>query len=72
MLAFVSRKDKNPAAVELGKLRAANMTADERRDLARSGGVVGGKARAGALTKRRRTAIAKAAAAARWSKKKPD
>lgn len=66
----MSRKDKNPAAVELGKLRAANMTADERRDLARSGGVVGGKARAGALTKRRRKAIAKAAATARWSKQK--
>jgi hypothetical protein len=72
MLAIVSRKDKNPAAVELGKLRAANMNEDERRELARSGGVVGGKARAGALTKRRRTAIAKAAAAARWSKQKRD
>lgn len=68
----MSRKEKNPAAVELGKLRAANMTADERRDLARSGGVVGGKARAAALGKRRRKAIAKAAAAARWAKKKRD
>jgi len=48
------------------------MTEDERRELARSGGVIGGKARAGALTKRRRTAIAKAAAAARWSKQKRD
>jgi hypothetical protein len=72
MLALVSPKEKNPAAVELGKLRAANMTAGERRDLARSGGVVGGKARAGALSKRRRIEIAKAAAAARWAKQKRD
>ena len=41
---------KNPAAVALGKL----------------GGVKGGKARAKKLPARRRKAIAKAAAAARW------
>jgi hypothetical protein len=43
---------KNPAAVALGKL----------------GGAKGGAARAKALTKARRVAIAKAAAAARWRK----
>ena len=41
---------KNPAAVALGKL----------------GGAKGGKARAESLSARRRTAIAKKAAAARW------
>jgi len=44
---------KNPAAVALGRL----------------GGLKGGKARAEKLTKKRRTEIAKKAAAARWAKK---
>lgn len=44
---------KNPAAVELGRL----------------GGQKGGKARAAKLTPKQRTAIAKKAAAARWSAK---
>ena len=44
--------EKNPAAVALGRL----------------GGLKGGKARAEALTKKKRSAIAKAAAEARWSK----
>jgi hypothetical protein len=44
---------KNPAAVALGKL----------------GGSKGGKARAKALSKKQRAAIAKKAAAARWGKK---
>lgn len=44
-------KKKNPAAVELGRL----------------GGQKGGKARAKVLTKEQRKAIAKKAAAARWS-----
>ena len=43
---------KNPAAVALGKI----------------GGAKGGTARAKALTKARREAIAKKAAAARWQK----
>lgn len=43
---------KNPAAVALGKL----------------GGAKGGKARAAALSSKRRVAIAKKAARARWSK----
>lgn len=45
-------KEKNPAAVALGKL----------------GGAKGGKARAAKLSKKKRTAIAKKAAAARWKK----
>lgn len=45
-------KEKNPAAVALGKL----------------GGVKGGKARAEKLSSDRRKAISKKAARARWSK----
>lgn len=44
---------KNPAAVALGRL----------------GGLVGGKARAKKLSAKKRAAIAKAAAAARWGKR---
>lgn len=44
--------EKNPAAVALGRL----------------GGLKGGKARAKALTKKRRSEIAKKAAATRWKK----
>lgn len=47
-------KEKNPAAVELGKL----------------GGKKGGPARAAKLSKRRRSDIAKRAAQARWAKQK--
>ncbi len=43
-------KEKNPAAVALGKL----------------GGAKGGKARAAKLSPKKRTAIAKKAAVARW------
>jgi len=46
--------EKNPAAVELGRL----------------GGLKGGKARAKKLSKKRRSEIAKKAAKARWGKKK--
>ena len=45
---------KNPNAVALGRL----------------GGMKGGKARAKALSKKRRAEIAKKAAAARWGKKR--
>jgi len=45
---------KNPAAVALGRL----------------GGLKGGKARAESLTKKKRSEIAKKAAAARWGKKR--
>lgn len=48
-------KEKNPAAVELGRL----------------GGLKGGKARARKLTPEQRSAIAKKAAEARYGKKKP-
>lgn len=46
-------KGKNPAAVELGRL----------------GGQKGGKARAASLTSKKRSEIAKKAAAARWGSK---
>ena len=46
-------KDKNPAAVELGRL----------------GGLKGGKARSKKLSKARKSEIAKKAAEARWKKK---
>ena len=46
-------QDKNPAAVALGRL----------------GGLKGGKARAAALSKKSRQAIARKAAAARWKTK---
>ena len=61
---------KLAAAVELGKRRMKKLTVDERKALARSGGVVGGKARADALTDERRAEIAKKAAAARWKGKR--
>lgn len=47
---------KNPAAVALGRL----------------GGLKGGKARAESLTPKKRSAIAKKAAKARWDKKKKE
>jgi hypothetical protein len=46
------------------------MTAEERSELARSGGKTGGKARAEKLTAAQRKKIAKAAAKARWATKK--
>jgi len=47
------QKEKNPAAVALGRL----------------GGLKGGKARANKLSKKRRSEIAKKAAKSRWGKK---
>jgi len=38
-------------------------------EFARQGGLIGGKARAATLSNRRKSEIAKAAAAARWGKK---
>ena len=61
---------KNPAAVALGKLRMANLSVSEREDLSRSGGLLGGAARARSLSAPERSAIAKKAAAARWGTKK--
>jgi len=57
---------KNPAAVALGKLRAKDMTAEERS----AAGKAGGAARAKALTKKQRREQAKSAAEARWAAKK--
>ena len=48
----------------------ASMTPEERSQFARTGGVVGGNARAASLTKKWRSEIAKKAAAARWGKSK--
>lgn len=48
----IAGKEKNPAAVELGRL----------------GGLKGGKARAAKLTPAERSAIAKKAAQSRWKK----
>jgi hypothetical protein len=56
--------DKNPAAVALGRLRAATMTKEERQHA--------GDARAKSLTKARRKEIASAAAKARWAGKKAE
>jgi hypothetical protein len=50
---YPPEKEKNPAAVALGRL----------------GGLKGGKARAAKLTPAKRKAIAKKAATARWDKK---
>jgi hypothetical protein len=50
----ITKPEKNPAAVELGRL----------------GGLKGGYARARKLTVKKRVAIAKKAANARWAKKK--
>lgn len=55
-LAASDEKPKNPAAVALGRL----------------GGTKGGPARAKALSKKRRSEIALAAAKARWKNRKKD
>jgi len=62
-------KRKNAAAVALAARRMTKMTKEQRQEVARSGGLAGGAARAKALTPAQRKAIAKAAAAARWGKK---
>ena len=49
---YMTDKEKNPAAVALGRL----------------GGLKGGKARAAKLTPEQRKAIAKKAAKSRWNK----
>jgi hypothetical protein len=60
---------KNRAAVELAKLRMKRMTAEERSEVARLGGLAGGSARAKALDPERRAEIAKKAAALRWGRR---
>jgi len=65
-------KRKNPAAVALAKLRARSLTAEERSEIGRMGGAVGGTARAKKLSKAERKEIAQKAAQARWgTRKKP-
>lgn len=61
---------KNPSAVALAKLRMTRMTAEERSEVARLGGLAGGSARADKLKPDQRRAIAQKAAAARWAKAK--
>jgi hypothetical protein len=46
------------------------MSADQRTEFASRGGKAGGKARAQKLSRKRRTEIARKAAAARWAKAK--
>jgi hypothetical protein len=62
-------KVKNPAAVALSKLRMEKMTPEQRQEVARAGGLVGGRARAKKLTKAQRKESARKAAAARWGNK---
>src|SRR2546425_9504818 len=52
-----------------GKSRMANLTADERKALARKGGQVGGSVRAKQLTAERRSEIAAKAALTRWGRR---
>lgn len=69
-----SRTDANSLAASIVE-RATGTAAPKRRKnphavaLGRKGGLVGGAARAKALTKEERERIAKAAAQARWGKK---
>jgi len=51
-------------------LRANKLTPKRRREIAASGGTVGGPARAKKLSAKRRKEIAKKAAAARWDNSK--
>jgi hypothetical protein len=67
--AMLSGMAKNKAAVAMAKLRAASLTPQERQDIGRMGGAVGGPARAASLSKKRRKEIAVKAAEARWGKK---
>ena len=60
---------KNRAAVALGRRRAETAEPGEMSEIGRKGGTAGGPARAQKLSAKRRKAIAKKAAAARWGKK---
>ena len=55
-----------------GTARAAKLSPEERRKIARQGGEVGGRARAEKLSSKRRSEIARKAAAARWAKTKSE
>jgi hypothetical protein len=68
------RDPKNPHAIALGRRggqrRAEVLSTEQLHDIATQGGLVGGRARADALPKARRSEIAKKAAEARWAKQK--
>ena len=70
ILDLMDKPKKNPAAVALAKLRAKSLTAARRQEIGRSGGLIGGKARARKLTAKQRIESARNAAKARWAKKK--
>lgn len=61
-------KKKNPAAVALGKRRAALMTQEQRIALAAKAGTVGGRVAAENMSDDERRARARKAARARWGK----
>jgi hypothetical protein len=53
-----------------GRIRAQNLSPEERTEIARQGGIASAKARAeNPLAAKRRREIARAAAAARWGRK---
>lgn len=62
-------KRKNAAAVALSRLRMEKMTPEQRQEVARAGGRVGGLARAKTMTKAERQESARKAAQARWGGK---
>ena len=64
-------KKKNPAAVARGKLSASKRTEFERQQIAARGGRLGG-ARRRELSKEERSELARAAAVARWNKRKEE
>jgi hypothetical protein len=74
------KKDKNPAAVALGRLgglkggpaTAAKLTPAERQRSARRAGEASGRTRMNWLTAAQRKAIASKAAKARWAKKRKE
>jgi general stress protein YciG len=50
--------------------RQRNLSPARRQEIARKGGLAGGKARAAKLSAKKRSEIARKGAAARWAKKK--
>jgi hypothetical protein len=65
----VKKGGKNRAAVQLANLRWTSATEEERKQVGERIASVGGRARAKKLTAKRRSEIARKAAAARWGKK---
>jgi len=75
VMVFFLKMAKNPHAMALGRLggkaRAKNLSKKELVAISEKAGRVGGQARAAKLTAGKRKAIARAAAAARWAKRRP-